>query len=105
MRTDSELIEVDPDSRRVVIHDNLHDGKDTIGYDLLHVVPTQSAPDWLKATKLAVPDNPFGYVDIDKNTMRHTRFDNIFALGDVGSSPTPKRVPRSASKPPSSSAT
>src|SRR4029077_9838732 len=33
------------------------------------------------------PDNPGGYVEIDKNTMRHSRFDNIFALGDAGSSP------------------
>ena len=53
-------------------------------------MPRQSAPDWIKASPISDPDNPGGYVQIDKNTMRHTRFDNIFALGDVGSSPNSK---------------
>ena len=53
----------------------------------MHVVPPQSAPDWIKASPLADPDNPGGYVQIDENTMRHTRYDTVFALGDAGSSP------------------
>jgi sulfide:quinone oxidoreductase len=90
VRTSSELVEVDPDGRTVTVRNNDTDAKDTIGYHLLHVVPPQSAPDWLKTTALAKPDDPAGYVDIDKNTMRHTRFDTVFALGDAGSSPNSK---------------
>jgi sulfide:quinone oxidoreductase len=86
----SELAEIDPDSRHAVIVDHSDDTKDSIHYDLLHVVPPQSAPDWLKATPLADPANPAGYVDIDKNTMRHNRYDTVFSLGDAGSSPNSK---------------
>jgi sulfide:quinone oxidoreductase len=90
VRKNSELVEVDPDSRQAVIVDHSTDAKDSITYDLLHVVPPQSAPDWLKATALADPASPAGYVEIDKNTMRHVRYDNVFALGDAGSSPNSK---------------
>ncbi|HEY0226141.1 MAG TPA: FAD/NAD(P)-binding oxidoreductase [Mycobacterium sp.] len=86
----SEVTSVNPDTRTVTITDNSSDATQAVGYDLLHVVPRQSAPDWIKASPIADPDNPGGYVQIDKNTMRHTRFDNIFALGDAGSSPNSK---------------
>lgn len=88
--TNSEVSTVDPDTRTVTITDNAADTTQKIGYDLLHVVPRQSAPDWIKASPLADPDHLGGYVQIDENTMRHTRFDNVFALGDAGSSPNSK---------------
>lgn len=90
VRKNSELVEVDPHNKQAVIADNSADTKETIGYDMMHVVPPQSAPDWLKTTQLAVPDSPTGYVDIDKHTMQHVRYPNIFALGDAGSSPNSK---------------
>lgn len=31
-----------------------------------------------------------GWVDVDKATLRHTRYDNIFALGDCSNLPTSK---------------
>ena len=90
VRKNSEVTTVNPDTRTVTITDNSSDTTQEVGYDLLHVVPRQSAPDWIKASPIADPDNPGGYVQIDKNTMRHTRFDNIFALGDAGSSSNSK---------------
>jgi sulfide:quinone oxidoreductase len=90
VRKNSEVTTVNPDTRTVTISGNSPDPTQEVGYDLLHVVPRQSAPDWIKASPIADPDNPGGYVQIDKNTMRHTRFDNIFALGDAGSSPNSK---------------
>jgi sulfide:quinone oxidoreductase len=86
----SELVELDPDSRTATIADNANQTTDSITYDLLHVVPPQSAPDWLKATPLAVPDSPTGYVDVDKNTMQHVRYPTVFSLGDAGSTPNSK---------------
>jgi sulfide:quinone oxidoreductase len=53
-------------------------------------VPPQSAPDWLKATPLADKDNPAGYVKVDKHTLRHTEFPNVFSLGDCSSAPNSK---------------
>jgi sulfide:quinone oxidoreductase len=90
VRKNSEVTAIDPEGRSVTITDNAAQTTEELAYDLLHVVPRQSAPDWIKASPISDPDNPGGYVQIDKNTMRHTRFDNIFALGDVGSSPNSK---------------
>ena len=90
VRKNSEVTTVNPDTRTVTITDNAAETTSEVGYDLLHVVPRQSAPDWIKASPLADPENPGGYVQIDKNTMRHTRYDNVFALGDAGSSPNSK---------------
>ncbi len=90
VRKSSELVEVDAEGRQAIIADNAASTKEAIGYDMMHVVPPQSAPDWLKATPLADPANPAGYVEIDKFTMRHSRYPNVFALGDAGSSPNSK---------------
>ncbi len=58
-------------------------------YDMLHAVPRQSAPDWIKSSPLSTGDAN-GYVGIDKHTMQHVRHPNVFSLGDVGSSPNSK---------------
>jgi sulfide:quinone oxidoreductase len=86
----SELVEVDPAGQHAIVVDNSTGTKDSIGFDMLHVVPPQSAPDWLKETPLADPANPASYVEIDKNTLRHVRYPNVFALGDAGNSPNSK---------------
>lgn len=56
-----------------------------IGYDLLHVVPPQSAPDFVKRSPLA---NAAGWVEVDRSTLQHTRYPDVFALGDASSLPT-----------------
>ncbi|MFK0111942.1 FAD/NAD(P)-binding oxidoreductase [Streptomyces sp. NPDC091217] len=90
VRHNSELVEVDPDGRRATVVDHNSGAKDTITFDMMHLVPPQSAPDWLKETPLADQADPAGYVDIDKHTLRHVRYPNVFALGDAGSSPNSK---------------
>ncbi|GLZ40857.1 FAD/NAD(P)-binding oxidoreductase [Actinokineospora sp. NBRC 105648] len=84
----SEVTEVRPDLHELVVRGP--DGTSVLPYDMAHLVPPQSAPDWVKKSALADPDNPAGYVQIDKHTMRHVRYPNVFALGDVGSSPNSK---------------
>ncbi len=86
----SELVEIDGVGKTAVIRNNSDGTSQTIPFDMAHVVPPQSAPDWIKASPIADPDNPAGYVQIDKNSMQHTRYPNIFALGDAGSSPNSK---------------
>ncbi|WP_299039664.1 FAD/NAD(P)-binding oxidoreductase [uncultured Pseudokineococcus sp.] len=90
VRFNSELVEVDPAGRQAVIADNKAGTKESLTYDLMHTVPPQSAPDWLKATDLADPANPAGYVQVDKHTLQHTRYGEVFALGDAGSTPNSK---------------
>ena len=90
VHTSSEAVEIDPAGRQVVVADNANGSKESIGYDFMHVVPPQSAPDWIKAGPLSDPDNPAGYVSVDKHTMQHTRYADVFALGDAGSTPNSK---------------
>ncbi|BDY32932.1 NAD(P)/FAD-dependent oxidoreductase [Mycolicibacterium mageritense] len=90
LHTGSEVRSIDAASRKVVVASTSADGADTtLPYDMLHVVPHQSAPDWIKTSPLSTGDTN-GYVDIDKHTMQHVRYPNVFALGDAGSSPNSK---------------
>lgn len=64
--------------------------KVTLKFDLCHAVPPQSAPDFIKNSPLRDSQNPMGYVEVDKNTLQHTRFSNVFALGDCTNAPCSK---------------
>ena len=87
---ESELESVEPDSKKASFVSVKDDGQGfALEYDMMHVVPHQSAPDWVKESPLA-NDTPMGYVDIDKHTMQHVRYNNVFSLGDAGSSPNSK---------------
>ena len=90
VRRESQLAEVDGDARRAVILDTKAGTKEAIGYDLLHATPPQSAPDWIKGTPLADPASPFGYVNVDKNTLQSPGWPGVFSLGDASSLPTSK---------------
>lgn len=91
-RLQHEAIEVHPESKEIVVanRSNGSDEQFTLGYDFAHLVAPQSAPAWIKQSPLADPANPGGYVQVDKNTLRHTRYPEIFSLGDAGSSPNSK---------------
>lgn len=90
VRHNSEATGIKPDRSMVVIRDNSTETSEEISYDMLHVVPPQSAPDWIKQSLLPSPENPWGYIEVDPNTLQHVRYPKIFALGDVGSSPNSK---------------
>lgn len=77
-------------SRELTVTDHANGTKETIGYDFLHAVPPQSAPDWIKSGPLADPASPQGFVAADKHTLQHPVHDNVFALGDVANLPTSK---------------
>ena len=87
---ESEVTEVRPETRDVVITHHGDDGrKSDLGYDMMHATPHQSAPDWVKQSPLSTGDAN-GYVDVDKHTHQHVRWPNIFSLGDAGSTPNSK---------------
>lgn len=56
-------------------------------FDMIHVSPPQSAPDAIKNSPLA---NEAGWADVDQHSLRHVRFENVYALGDAGSTPNSK---------------
>ena len=90
LHTLSEVTAVDADSRKVTLTAMGEGGTDTtLAFDMLHAVPRQSAPDWIKSSPLSTSE-PTGYVEVDKHTMQHVRYPNVFALGDAGSTPNSK---------------
>ncbi len=62
-----------------------------IPYDMLHLAPPQSAPDFIKRSKLAHQEGPDkGWINVDINTLQHKHYPNVFALGDAAALPTAK---------------
>ncbi len=49
-------------------------------FDMLHVTPPQSAPDFIARSPLA---NETGWLDVDKHSLRHNRYGNVFGIGDA----------------------
>jgi sulfide:quinone oxidoreductase len=61
-------------------------------YDYLHVIPPQRAPDVIRQSGLSWADKwtDQGWVEVDQATMRHLRYPEVFALGDVAGVPKGK---------------
>lgn len=55
-----------------------------VEFDMIHVTPPQSAPDFIKSSPLA---NANGWIDVEKHTLQHTKYKNIFACGDAANLP------------------
>ncbi|HEX5344451.1 MAG TPA: TIGR01244 family sulfur transferase [Duganella sp.] len=84
------LVAVDGPARIATFRQTGADGAvhdEQLPFDLLHVVPPQIAPDFVRASALA---DAAGWIDVDQATLRHKRFRNIFGLGDAGNSPNAK---------------
>jgi len=81
----SNLIAVDGPAQQATFA--TADGEVTIGFDLLHVVPPQVAPQFLADSPLAAES---GFTDVDPHTLQHVRYPNVFGLGDAGSMPNAK---------------
>lgn len=86
----SELVGVTAAEQQALIRHHDNGTETSLHYDFMHVVPPQSAPDWIKSSALADPANPAGYIEVDKHTLQHVRYPNVFALGDAGSTPNSK---------------
>jgi len=61
-------------------------------YDYLHVIPPQRAPDFIRQSDLSWADKwtDQGWVEVDSKTLRHLRYPDIFAIGDVAGVPKGK---------------
>lgn len=83
----NDLIELRPDSKEAVFQ-HLETGDQMVEkYDMIHVTPPMSAPDFIKNSPLAAGS---GWVEVNKDTTQHVRYPNVFALGDCSSLPTSK---------------
>lgn len=86
-RFQHDLVAVRPEAREAVFR-RIDTGESvTIAYDMIHVTPPMSAPDFIKQSPLA---GAGGWVDVDRATLRHVRYPNVYALGDCSGLPTSK---------------
>ncbi|KAI0380684.1 FAD/NAD(P)-binding domain-containing protein [Hypomontagnella monticulosa] len=84
------LVKVDP-KNKVATFKNLAENANGAlvekEFGFLHVVPPQKPWDWIAKSQLA---DAAGWVDVDKSTTQHTKYKNVFSLGDASSLPNSK---------------
>jgi sulfide:quinone oxidoreductase len=62
-------------------------------YDFINVVPPMRAPDAIRRSPLPWQSGPYaadGWVEVDKATLQHKRYPDVFAIGDVAGVPKGK---------------
>ena len=62
-------------------------GKEPFGYDLLVVIPPHQSPEVIRKSDLA---NAGGWIDVNPASLQ-TKYENVFAIGDVTAVPLPGR--------------
>ena len=84
-----DLIGIDAAKKQATfkLMNDLSNATVTKKYNMIHVTPPQSAPDFIRLSPLA---DEKGWIDVNKFTLQHARFKNIFALGDATNTPNAK---------------
>ncbi|VVE21080.1 bifunctional protein tyrosine phosphatase family protein/NAD(P)/FAD-dependent oxidoreductase [Pandoraea anhela] len=86
----TQLTAVDAAHKTATFRQTLEDGSQrtvTTEFDMMHVVPPQAPPDFIRFSPLA---DGAGWVDVDPSTLQHKTYANVFALGDVTNTPNAK---------------
>tara|TARA_R110000824_G_scaffold318073_1_gene505187 strand:+ start:4595 stop:6277 length:1683 start_codon:yes stop_codon:yes gene_type:complete len=84
------LVKVDGENKKAWFT-YTNEGKETQliekDFDMLHVCPPQKAPDFIRNSPLV---DKAGWVDVDKHTLQHNKYSNIWSLGDAANTPNAK---------------
>jgi sulfide:quinone oxidoreductase len=62
-------------------------------YDFINVVPPMRAPQVVKNSPLPWTEGPWaadGWMEVDRDTLRHKRYPNVFGVGDIAGVPKGK---------------
>ncbi|MCT4578984.1 bifunctional protein tyrosine phosphatase family protein/NAD(P)/FAD-dependent oxidoreductase [Donghicola sp.] len=84
------LVSIDGDAKTATFKVSKPDTEPTevtTEFDMIHVVPPQCAPDFIRVSPLA---DSAGWVDVDQATLRHKTYENVWSLGDVMNAPNAK---------------
>lgn len=86
---ESKLVAIDGPRKVATFEQKRGDAVERVeeSFDMIHVVPPQTAPDFIKASPLAAAS---GWIEVDEATLQHKRFSNIFGLGDACSASNAK---------------
>jgi len=79
------LVEIRPEAKEAVF-ENLDTGElSTVPYDMIHITPPMTTPTALNSNKELT--DAAGFLSVDRNTLQHTKYPNIFGIGDCTSVP------------------
>lgn len=82
-----DLVALRPESKEAVFRDTESGNERIEKYDFIHVSPPMGALDVMKQSPLG---DAAGWVEVDKHSLQHVRYPNVFSLGDASSLPTSK---------------
>ncbi len=87
----SNLIAIDGDKKIATFEQKDGDTTKRVEqeFDMIHVVPPQCAPDFIRTSPLVAESE---FVDVDQTTLRHNKYSNIYALGGACSTPNAKTM-------------
>ncbi|MGY6554966.1 MAG: NAD(P)/FAD-dependent oxidoreductase [Wenzhouxiangella sp.] len=90
-KVNHNLVGIEPERKRATFE--TPEGRIRMDYDFIHVVPEMRAPDALANSPLAWQDGPFAvgnWMEVDRHSMRHPRYPNVFGAGDCVGTPIAK---------------
>ena len=82
-----ELVALRPDAHEAVFRDVKTGTQQVMRYDMIHVTPPLGPPDFVRTGPLANAD---GWIEVDKFSLQHVRYPEVFGLGDASNLPTSK---------------
>ena len=88
---ESRLVAIDGPARIATFEQKRGDTVTRVeeSFDMIHVVPPQVAPDFVRSSPLAAAS---GFIEVDEATLQHVRYANVFALGDACSASNAKTM-------------
>lgn len=88
---DRNLLAIDP-GRRIATFSS-PEGTEEQDYDFINVIPPMLAPEPIRNSPLPWQTGKWGaegWLEVDKNTLRHVRYPNVFGVGDIAGVPKGK---------------
>ncbi len=86
-RFNHNLVAVSSDTNEAIFQHTQTGEEISIHYDMIHVTPPMGPPAFIARSPLADAN---GWVDVDKHSLQHVRYPNVFAIGDSSNLPTSK---------------
>lgn len=88
---DHIMVGIDPGKKLATF--TTPEGRKTLPYDFINVIPPMVAPDPIRFSDLSWKTGKWatqGWAEVDKYTLRHVRYPEIFAAGDIAGVPKGK---------------
>ncbi len=88
---ESKLVAIDGDAKVATFEQKRGEDVTRVEehFDMIHVVPPQVAPDFVRSSPLAAAS---GFIEVHEDTLQHVRYANVFALGDACSASNAKTM-------------